>query len=185
MANWIALAAMWAVLVTAAISDWKTGKIFNWLTVPVMLLGLAYWAVFGMVTNGPEAAIQGLQRAAISMAAGLAPLALIAAVGGIGGGDAKLIGAVGALCADWVCVLMIAFYGFLLAVVFAVIVMVRKRLVCQTLRRLFTAAVFLAASRRAPMPSDSPRIPMGAAFCLGGIMGGLEHLRLLRLPWTP
>ena len=179
MDQWIAVGTLFGVLVTAAITDWKTGKIYNWLTIPAMVVGLVFWTA-----AGADGALSSLGQSALSLVVGFVPFALIVALGGMGGGDAKLLGAVGALCGDWRCVLATAFYGFSLAALFAVCVMVHRRLVVQTLSRLFTAVTFLYARTRPEMPTDSLRIPMGIALCIGGILAGLEHLDVLRLPWS-
>jgi len=179
MNQWIGVGTAFGVLVTAAITDWKTGKIYNWLTIPAMGVGLLFWTVAG--TEGP---LNGLGQSALSLMIGFAPFAVIVVLGGMGGGDAKLLGAVGALCGDWRCVLSTAFYGFSLAAGFALCIMVKRRIVGQTLSRLLTTVMFLSARARPEMPSDSPRIPMGIAFGVGGILAGLEYLDVLSLPWS-
>lgn len=182
MAQWLAFGALLTVLIIAAATDWKSGKIYNWLTISAMLGGLGFWTLAGLVSG--DGAVAGLGGAGLGLAAGLLPMAVIVAFGGMGGGDAKLIGAVGAWSADWRCVVHTAFYGFALAALFALFVMVRMRLVRQTLARLFATLTYVAARARPDMPTDSPRIPMGVALCLGGVVAALEHLGVLRLPWT-
>lgn len=185
MADRIAFGLLVVVLVTAATTDWRSGKIYNWLTIPAMAVGLAYWTIWGFMTHGSEGAWDGGLRALVGLGAGLLPFVVLVALGGMGGGDAKLIGAIGALWGDWQCVLTTAFYGFLVGAVAALWIMLRHRLVRRTFERLFTVMAFLVARQRPTVPADSPRIPLGVAFCLGGLAAGLEHLRVLRLPWTP
>jgi len=77
------------VATAAAISDSRRGEIPNWLTLPPIVLGpFAYGAVFGI-----EYAAHSLGAACLSA---LIPYLLFRR-GGMGGGDVKLFGALGAL----------------------------------------------------------------------------------------
>ncbi len=178
---WVAFSLLCAVLICGAATDWKRGKIYNRLTVPAMLAGLVLWTVGGAVGGR---LIDGLTGSALALAAGLLPMAVLFAAGGIGGGDAKLMGALGAISGDWRCVLATAVYSFAVAVIMAVAIMIRRRIVGRTLGRILAAAV-LASSRVQPaMPADSPRVPFGAAIAIGGIVAGIEYLLEFDLPWS-
>lgn len=97
MAEKIAWALLVAGLILAAVADWRTGKIPNRLTYPGILLGLAFWAAAGMAASGLSGEGQGLIQAGVGMAAGYVPFMIIFAMGGLGGGDVKLMAMVGAL----------------------------------------------------------------------------------------
>lgn len=75
------------VTVVAAISDYRFRKIPNKLTVPVFLAGLVYQLVF----FGFAGLIDGLAGFAI----GFGTLFVLWIIGGGGGGDVKLMGAIG------------------------------------------------------------------------------------------
>ena len=169
-------------MISGAVTDWKTGKIPNWLTLPAMLGGLVFWVVAGRLDG--SGAATGLARSALALAVGLVPMAILFAVGGIGGGDVKLMGAIGALSADWHCVLAAAVYAFLAGGFMAVWIMVRRRVVVRTIRRIFGAALSAAARVKPDLPEDSPRVPFGAALAAGGIVAGAEYLLKLDLPWS-
>ena len=113
------------------------------------------------------------------------PFAIFALLGGLGGGDAKLMGAVGALTARWECVLDTTVDALVVAVVLAVVIMIRRRVVTQTLRRVFGAALTLAARVKPDLPADSPRVPFGLAIAIGGAVAAADHLLRLPLPWHP
>lgn len=72
----------------AAISDWRTQKLPNWLTLPAFIAAL----LFHLVTGG----LGGLQFSLLGFASGFGFLLILWLVGGGGGGDVKLMGALGA-----------------------------------------------------------------------------------------
>ena len=51
VAEVIAFALLVLVLAVAAFTDWKTGKVYNWLTYPAIVGGLIYWAGWGLATQ--------------------------------------------------------------------------------------------------------------------------------------
>ncbi|MEO6809179.1 MAG: A24 family peptidase [Isosphaeraceae bacterium] len=83
--------AVWfvtAILVVAAVIDGWMLKVPNWLTFPLVLSGLTFWAV----TGGLEGALWSFK----GLGVGLAVLLALYAIGGMGAGDVKLFGGVGA-----------------------------------------------------------------------------------------
>jgi prepilin peptidase CpaA len=66
---------------------WKF-KVYNALTVPLLLTGLVYHVIAG--------GLPGLQGSLIGMVSGFAVLFVIYTMGGVGAGDVKLMAAVGA-----------------------------------------------------------------------------------------
>jgi len=176
----IAYALLAGTLGVAAVTDWRTGRIFNWLTYPAMLLGLAYWTGAGLA--GAE---RGLIDAMIGLAAGILPFAVLITLGGLHGGDMKLMGAVGAVSAMWQVVLATAVYGLLIAGVFAIVIMIRKGLVKQTLGRIFGAAMMKAAKVNADLDErPGATVPFAAAAALGGLLAGAEQMLGLATPWA-
>ncbi|HMP06807.1 MAG TPA: prepilin peptidase [Lacipirellulaceae bacterium] len=84
----------WVVTITlivAAIIDGLKLKVPNWITFPMILSGWAYSAMLS-----PFAGWEGLWLSLIGTAVGLALLLPAYAVGGMGAGDVKLLGGVGA-----------------------------------------------------------------------------------------
>lgn len=87
VANW----PVWlvsVVLVVAAIIDGKILKVPNWLTFPFILCGWIHGTLHGGVA--------GLGYSLLGTAVGMALLLVLRAVGGMGAGDVKLLGGVGA-----------------------------------------------------------------------------------------
>ena len=173
MPAWSAVAVL-AVVTAAAVLDRKTGKIPNWLTYGAIVGGMIVHSLLGgLHGQGPN---MGLAGALLGLLAGFVPLALIWRAGGIGGGDAKLMGAIGVL-GGWEFVLSALLYGFLATAVMAVVVMIQKRIVLRTFRRVLHAAVlvFMPGAKPAdPTTADSPRVPVAVGFCIGVLAAILE-----------
>ncbi len=84
-------AAVWlviGVLIEAAIIDGRSLKVPNWLTFHFAFGGLAFWSWI----SGWE----GLGMATLGLIVGLGLLLPLHLIGGMGGGDVKLLAAVGA-----------------------------------------------------------------------------------------
>lgn len=81
MERWI----LAAVVVAGAVTDWRSRRIPNWLTLPAMVVGLVLNALG-----------ERLATALLGMVAALAIYFLFYAIGFRGAGDGKLMGAVGA-----------------------------------------------------------------------------------------
>lgn len=85
--NWV----VWMVaivLIVAAVIDGMILKVPNWLTFPFILCGWAHALSFG--------GWSGLGYSLLGTAVGMAPLLALRAIGGMGAGDVKLLGGVGA-----------------------------------------------------------------------------------------
>ena len=86
MGNLIAQCVLGAVVLAAAATDWRQGKIPNWLTLPAMAAGLVINCFAGF----------GFEKALFGMLGGLGVYFLFFVIGFRGAGDGKLMGAVGA-----------------------------------------------------------------------------------------
>ncbi len=173
-----------AVVLTAAVFDWRTQRIPNRLLGSAVLAGLLLAGVFGLIEGGFGGLLGGLGRSAFALLAGFIPLFLICMAGGLGGGDVKMMAAIGAIAANWEVVLGAAFYGFIAAALIAIVVMIRHRIVIRTFRRIANAALLAASRVKADLDTDTPRIPLAIGFALGAILSGMEHLLRIRLPWS-
>ena len=181
---WVTMGLLGGVLAVAAVTDLRTGKVPNAWTYPAIVIGLVWAIVAGAIQGGGAGAAAGFGNSLIAFAAGFIPFAIIFAAGGFGGGDVKLMGAVGAISASWECVLATALYALVIGALLAIAVMIRRRLVRRTMARLFSAALMTAARVKPHLPEDSPRIPFALAIAIGGIVAGAETLLGLRTPWA-
>ena len=120
-------AVLAAGLTCCVYTDVRWGKIFNKITFPLILTGFFLNTLF----RGAAGSLASLEGFAAAI--GLALLLTLVAGPGLGGGDIKLIAAVGALCGPqfvlWTC-LFTALAG---SVVF-LIPLVRRRILIYTVR---------------------------------------------------
>jgi prepilin peptidase CpaA len=143
-----------------AVTDVRTGKIYNVVTYPALALGLAYAA-------SPRGT--GLPIALGGLLAGGLPLYLFFAAGWMGGGDVKLMAAIGAI-KGFPFILTAMFYSIFLAGVGAGLLLIWRGHARATL-----GDIAMLATRAAGMPSTSvqPRggsFPFGAAMALGTLI---------------
>jgi len=151
LSQWILLAAVAGFVLIAAVTDLSSRRIPNWLTVSTLVLGL----VFHTLTAGWS----GLGFALGGFATGFSILFVLWLIGGGGGGDVKLMGALG----GWLgakCVL----YVFLCSSVFAAcaaLVLIVTQVINGTLAgRLVPVAANRAQDRLAnqPIPEIRPTV---------------------------
>ena len=83
------------------VSDLKTRKLPNLLTVPAFGLGLLFHAVRGFYSAGLSGAAADLRFALGGFALGFGLMLLLWFIGGSGGGDVKFIGALGCWLGAW------------------------------------------------------------------------------------
>ncbi|HUT02152.1 MAG TPA: A24 family peptidase [Phycisphaerae bacterium] len=172
---WWAYYALAAMLAVGSYTDIRYEKIPNWITLPGVVVGLVGHALTGGLT-GRDSVQVGLAGSAAGLAVGFVPLMLAWLAGGIGGGDAKLMGAVGALT-GWRFTLAAMLYGFVAAAVMALVVMVARRVTWSTLRRIGRSVALLLAPGHVaidPATKDSPKVPFGLALCFGAALALAE-----------
>lgn len=137
----ILLVALAALLVVAAIGDWRSRIIENWLNL-VIALGAPLWWIANGESLWPDVATH-LAIAAIAFAAFTAMFAL----GVMGGGDVKLITA--------------------LALWFPLVPFVLLLQAMAIVGGLLTVAM-LVRHKRLKLP-DKPEVPYGIAIAVGGL----------------
>jgi prepilin peptidase CpaA len=159
-----------AVLVAAWAGwlDWRSRRIPNWLTVPGLALGLAINTVIWR-TSGTKAALEGAGLALVL----LLPFVLLR---GLGAGDWKLMGALGAFLGPQR-LLVVLLGTILIAGLMAVVEMFRKRRVKQTLVNLAVLihafVTFRIRPERGIIGLDNPglmTVPFGVAAALATVM---------------
>lgn len=119
-----------AVLIAsvAGLLDWRSRRIPNWLTVPALFIGL----LTKIVVSGISGGISALEGAGAVMMI-LLPVVLLR---GLGGGDWKLMGALGA----WLGpkhVIVVLLVTILVSGLLAVVQIVRKKKIIQTVRNMW------------------------------------------------
>jgi prepilin peptidase CpaA len=109
-----------AILVIAAIIDFKFKKVPNIVTIPTIVAGMSMSFI--------ESGFTGFLISTAGLFIGIALLSLPYAAGGMGAGDVKLLGAIGAIKGPWfvfITFLVMALIGGFMAVVRAASVMKR------------------------------------------------------------
>lgn len=176
MSTAVTTAATFALCVAAvaAFCDWQRGEIPNWLTLPALLLApLAYGLAFGI-----EYALHSL---AAALLAGLVPYLLFRR-GAMGGGDVKLLGALGAVLGfDLLLGVEVQLAAFVLAMVVASAALTWKGALLGTLQNAFVVGlgpVLPARWRREPCAELSAPVRMGAPVFVATGLLAIPHLFL-------
>lgn len=116
-----------ALTLSAALLDWRSRRIPNWLTVPGLLLGVSVHSAL----TGWHGTLFGLAGAGLALVI-LLPLVLLR---GLGAGDWKLMGAVGAFLGP-ILLLFVLFGSVMASGLMAVVHMMRSGRFVETLRNL-------------------------------------------------
>lgn len=160
------MSAVIAVVVATAASAWdlRTRRIPNALTFGAAIAA----AVFHALTGGAA----GLATTAAGWGLGVALFLPFFALRGLGGGDVKLLGAIGAWLGP-AAVLYVAFYSTLAGGLFGVVVAVRTRYLRQALRNLKFLGTFWLTVGLQPVESvsldqkDTPRLAYAVPVLAG------------------
>ncbi|MCX5684473.1 MAG: A24 family peptidase [Planctomycetota bacterium] len=164
--EWVARGVLAAVLVAAAVFDLRRGTVYNWLTYPAILAGLVLGALQGAAAGDTTG---GLMNHVSGFGFGFGVLLAAYVLGGMGGGDVKLMGAVGALV-GWPAAFHAVFYSFLVGATLGLILMVWRGRVRVVLRRLWMAVRILplpTATLDEATGTPTLRVPFGFAACIG------------------
>jgi len=158
------LTALAAVLLLAVAWDFATARIPNWITIPA--------AVGALVWHATVAGWAGLLTAASGWLVGIALLLVPWLLGGLGGGDAKLMGAVGAFLGPKGC--LVAFFGTaLVGGVAAIALLAWHGALGSAFRRWLRMGTLMTLGLpgyEAPTaPERTPRLRYGFAIALGTI----------------
>ena len=152
------------ILIAAAVNDLRFQKIPNLLTYPSMGIALGYH----FIMSGQD----GLLFSAGGLALGIAVFILPYLMGGMGAGDAKLMGAVGAILgarAVFIAFLFTAIAGGIYALI---LLLVRRRAFKGFWQQdVATLKTFIFTRQFIPISGDSnekkPRLCYGIAIALG------------------
>ncbi|HVJ94739.1 MAG TPA: A24 family peptidase [Labilithrix sp.] len=167
-----------AVAAIGAVIDWRTGQIPNWLTMPALALApLLHIARFRLAKEGMDAA---LQEAAYSLGGAalcaIVPLLLFRR-SAIGGGDAKLFIALGALLHPALGV-EAQMYGFFAGAILAPAVLAYQGKLLSTIKNSLSigANFFLPRDRQRTIDAAALTwFRLGPAIFLGVLLTAYLH----------
>ncbi len=164
------LIALAAVLGVATVTDLRRGKIYNVLTYSAVAAGLAGHTLTGGLQGDPQTDQIGLASSVLGLIIGAVPLLVAALLGGVKGGDVKLMGAVGALAGPELAATSLVL-TLAAAALLSVALMVYHRIFWRTLKRIGLFALQVLSGHRPTDPSspDSPKVPFALAACIGTV----------------
>ena len=171
-----------AVVVTAAVTDLKSGRIYNRLVYPAVVVGL----LLALVGGGWA----GLKDHALAAAIGFGVLFLCYAIGGMGGGDVKLMAAVGALGGlsrgeEGMFIVFVLFWAFAIGVALGLLAAIWRRVLGRTARRTWWGLKVLTLPgtnlKDAVPQKASIRVPFGFATGLATLLVLAENYAGLTL----
>lgn len=147
-------------------TDWRSRRIPNWLTVPGLLLGIAM--------NSWLHGWPGAKASLLGAGLGLALLLPFVLIRSLGAGDWKFVGALGAFLGPEN-LLTVLVLGILVNGLMALIMIVRKKRLRETLRNLGRMlAAFLSMHLPGPdLTLDNPdlvKVPFGVAVAIAVIL---------------
>lgn len=156
--------------------DLRTRRIPNWLTISGLIAGVA----LNLILDGWHGVVRSLEGAGLALGL-LLPLVLLR---GLGAGDWKLMGAVGALM-GWRPMFFILLAGFLVSGAMGVVQMIMARRTKQTLRNMrrliFGLATLGLRTKFNDISLDNPtlvKVPFGAAVGAAAVLTfALAHWR--------
>lgn len=162
---------VFALIGVCGVTDLQSGKIYNEITYPAILAGFA-WNSLAANSPGITSSIEGFLLAAVLMGT-------LTLMGGMGGGDTKLIAAIGAL-KGYPFILDVLFYSFLTGGAIALSVAIWQGRLSGTVKRawymLFGAVVYRIRPVEGPEEKQSYKIPFGVAICIGTLWAQLSQM---------
>lgn len=178
------LLAAVAMSAIAAVFDFRTGLIPNWVTLGGVVVGVVGHALYGWKAATFQV---GLQEAGFALGGmvfcSIAP-GLLYYKGGLGGGDLKLYAAIGALCQPMLGI-EVQMYSLLVAAIAAPAKLAYEgrlfRVLGQTLSLVFNP--LRSANKRRPVPRETLTwFRMGPSIFVGGAVTLLIHSYSFALP---
>ncbi|HTW91246.1 MAG TPA: A24 family peptidase [bacterium] len=151
------------LLVLCAYWDIRYRKIPNWATLPSIVLGFGMSCMF----HGWG----GTKASGLGFLFGFASLLVLFVLGWMGGGDVKLMAAVGAL-KGYPFVVSALFYSLIVALVIGIVLLIWNRKAWRTFKSLFFV-VGSRVSRLVPKQDinrqETQKIPFGLAIVVGTV----------------
>ncbi len=151
------------VLLLSLITDLTRQRIYNWVTLPGIALGF--------LINGLFNGLYGLKSAGLGFGIGFGLLFVIFLFDGIGGGDVKLMGAIGAI-KGYPFIISALVYSILVGGFIAFAVLIWKKKFLRTMRNIF----FFMISKIFPFilspgldKEKMERVPFGIAIVIGTV----------------
>ncbi|MHB0998492.1 MAG: A24 family peptidase [Armatimonadota bacterium] len=167
--QWSVLAILGILLIYSIYTDFRTGKIYNHATFPAMLIGVT----MGTIMFG----VSGLVQSILGVALAFVLYMLFAPAAGIGGGDTKLLMAVGALIGFKLAIWSVL-YSAVAGGVLALLVLAQRRVLVSTTGNMINN-LYMKTLLRAPVDittgSAKIKFRYSPAIALGTVIAILIH----------
>jgi prepilin peptidase CpaA len=168
----LALALILAAI--AGVTDWRSRRIPNWLTVSGLLVGIA--------ANGAASGLNGLKTSLLGAGLGLLLLLPFVFLRSLGAGDWKLAGALGAIVGPGVLVDLLMGSIFVAGIMALALVIYKRRLM-ETLRNIgrMLRSMLTFHMPGAEVSLDNPqslKIPYGVALALTTLLYGILNWKM-------
>jgi prepilin peptidase CpaA len=165
-----------ALLLTCVYTDLARGRIYNWATLPALLLGLAFaFMLEGAAASRPHLRSEFV-HCLMAAALGGGVLFVVYLFGGFGAGDVKLMAAAGALYADWRLTLFALMYAAAVGAAMAVGVLIWRGRLLEGLKRSARLLVTFRRSARAVEAREEIYLPYGFAISAGALWAWIQWL---------
>ncbi len=164
MVDTLRVSIFFLALIVAAYTDLKHGKISNRITMGGSIAGIFLFAL--------AQGIPGLTSSCLGWILGFFPFYLLFRMGGLGLGDVKLMGMVGALGGP-LFVLHSFWYTGLIGFIMALVVLIQKRQIQSGMKRVWFLCLKLLGLGKTPElqdPMETLTIPYGLAIVLGSYL---------------
>lgn len=164
--NWV----IGSAALVGSLTDLRDRKIYNWLTFPMILFGIAFSI---LLPTSPQSGLGAVLGIAIAFGA-LLPLYLIR---GVGAGDVKFLMGFGAWM-GWRATLEVTCLTFLLGAVYGLADLLRKKKALGFAKRIFVffRALFIKELEIEPLRIDhSEKIPLGVAVAVAAVWTQVSH----------
>jgi prepilin peptidase CpaA len=172
------LMAAMAITAVAAWTDWRKGEIPNWLTLPALFLAPIAHAIYLSSLGAPRevALTEGAYSIAGAMATAFVPFILYRQ-SAIGGGDLKLLAALGALLKPGIGI-EAEMYAFLLASLIAPARLAYEGKLLRTLKNAGTITLNFFRSKEKKKPVEAEAMSwfrLGPAIFIGTGVAAFLH----------
>ncbi len=167
------------VITISAISDIRVSRVPNRVTYPAIAAGLALAPLAGLINDYHGGPLDAFFNSLFGFILGFGMMFFLYLWGGFGGGDVKLMGAIGAL-KGYPFVVYAAFYSAVIGAVYSLAIIIWRGKLKQTVFNVFHQLIAFVRPRSAfaiPLDKrDSFAIPFGFCICLGTLWAMLESI---------
>jgi prepilin peptidase CpaA len=162
------------ITLASAVTDWRRGEIPNWLTFPPLVIGPLFWLLVGGF-NGTG--LELLLRSVLGIAVCSIVPYLLWRRNALGGGDVKIVAALGGLVHGYYGLEMIL-AGLIASSIYALLRLAWEGKLLRTLANSFYLAlnpILPKAWRREIARENMATVRMGGGFFVGALVVALSH----------